>query len=193
MAFTTANYIDTGPRGSLIRGAAELGNALGAYGLSRALTAAGCATGGTTTKAKTAATLTYTVAGTFYSKNATDDFWTLSGTAVAAASWQKYLLLIDTAGAASIQEGMQSKVAAASVVWTNIAAYSKWAAFLTALGSTKAIAGVLTVATDATHTFTPGTTALDAAGITATFIDGIDQSILPLLAGPTGTLIGNGV
>lgn len=193
MAFTTAKYIDTGPRGSLIRGAADMANAASAYALSRSLAAAGCDTGGTSTKVKTTNTLTYTVAGVFYSKGATDNFWTLSGTAVAASSWQKYLLLIDTAGDASVQEGTQSAVAAASVVWTNIAAYSAWAPFLTAIGSTKAIAGVLTVATDSTHTFTPGTTALDAAGITATFIDGIDQSILPLIAGPNGTLIGNGI
>jgi hypothetical protein len=46
-----------------------------------------------------------------------------------------------------------------------------------------AIVGVLTVATDSTHTFTPGTTLLGAAGITATYIDGIDISV------PLATLV----
>lgn len=190
MSFTTAKYPQDAPRGSVEKGAADQVNAATVYALSRALTAAGCTTGTTTTKVKTANTLTFTVNGVFYSLAGTDDFWTLSGTVVKKGSYQKYLLLVDTAGVASIQEGTQSTVGASSVVWTNVDASTAWAAFLSALGSTKCCAGVLTIATDATHTFTPGTTALDAAGITATFVDGLDQSILPLIATPTGQVFG---
>lgn len=174
------------------RAAAELANATNAYGLSRALTAAGIARGTTAQKAKIVNTLQYSVAGNQFSKAATDDFWTLSGTTVAVASFQKYLLLIDTAGAASIQEATQSVVNAASVAWTNISGLSAWAPILSVLAGSKAIAGVLTIATDATHTFVPGTTALNGTGITATFVDGIDQSILPNIANQLGTQLGQG-
>lgn len=195
MAFQITKIVPNIPRlvgGSAARAAAELANALAAFDLSCALTAAGCATATTTTQAKTVATLTYTVAGKFFSKAATDNFWTLSGTTVKAASWQKYLLLVDTAGAASVQEGVQSPVSAAAVGWSNVSAAGPWAPLLKVLGSTKAIAGTLTITTDATHTFIPGTTALGATGITATFQDGPDQSILPLAANPSGVIIGLG-
>ena len=55
------------------------------------------------------------------------------------------------------------------------------------------IVGVLTVATYSTHTFTPGTTALNATGITATFVDGIDPTLLPLIGDGSSNLIGQGV
>lgn len=174
------------------RSAAELGNAMLMLELSGALTAAGVATATTTSKVKTVNTLTYTVGGKFFSKAGTDNFWTLAGTTVQASSWQKYLLLIDTAGAASIQEGVQSTVSAAAVAWTNVSRVSAYAPFLSVVGSTKAIVGVLTVATVASHTFVPGTTLLGATGITATFQDGPDQSILPLLANQSGSTMGLG-
>lgn len=192
MALITSNYHTNAARGSQSRAAAELSNAEAIYTLSRSLTAAGCARGTTAAKAKTVNTLQYSVAGVQFTKAGTDDFWPLSGTTVSASSWQKILLLIDTAGAASIQEGLQSTVSAAAVAWTNISLTSPWAPFIAAVGSTKAIVGVLTIATDSTHTFIPGTTALNAAGITATFVDGIDQSILPVIGNETGLVVGNG-
>lgn len=136
--------------------------------LNQCLTDVGSAVGTTTSKAKTVATATYTIDGEFKTKAATDDFWTLAGTVVAVGSFQKYLLLIDGAGAASVLEGVQALTAAAVV--------------LPAPPDSKSILAVLTVATDATHTFTPGTTLLGAAGITATFVDGIDPSMLPTIA-----------
>jgi hypothetical protein len=192
MSFVTANFMTNEPTGSQARGAAVLGNATLAFGLSKALTAAGVATATTTSKVKTVNTLTYTVAGKFYTKAATDNFWTLAGATVPAAGFQKYLLLIDTAGAASTVEATASTVSQAAVSWSNVSANSAWAPFLTAIGSTKAIVGMLYIATDATHTFVPGTTLLGATGITATFQDGPDQSILPLMGNETGTLVGNG-
>jgi hypothetical protein len=195
MAFVTANFHTNTMRGSQARGAAEAANAALVYGLSQALTAAGTATAATTTKAKIVNTTTYTVGGAFFSKGATDNFWTLGGTGsatvVAASAFQKYLLLIDTSGAASVLEGTQAATAA-GVTWANISALSAYAPFLTAVGSTKCVVAVLTIATDSSHTFTPGTTALSAAGITATFADGIDQSILPLVGSENALVVGNG-
>lgn len=174
------------------RSAAELANAVLLNTLSYVSVAAGAARGTTVAKAKFVNNITYLVNGAFYSKNAADDFWTLSGTTVAANSYQKYALLIDTAGAASIQEATQSLVSADAVAWTNVSGVSAWAPYISILGSTKAIVAGLLIATDATHTFIPGTTALNAAGITATFTDGVDQSLLPLIANTVGTIVGNG-
>ena len=192
MTFITANYHTNEPRASQARGAAELANAIGIYALSRALSAAGVARGTTATKVKIVNTLQFSVGGAQFSKAATDDFWTLSGTTVQASSWQKYLLLITGAGVASIQEGTQSVVSAAGVSWDGISKVSKWAPFITVVGTTKCVAATLTIATDSSHTFVPGTTALNASGITATFTDGVDQSILPLMGNATGLIVGNG-
>src|SRR6185437_15891082 len=124
------------------------------------LTAAGCATATTTSQAKTTNTLTYLIDGAYKSKTATDNFWTLSGVTVPVASFQKYYLLIDGSGAASVVQGVPASTAAGVV--------------LPFPPQSKAIVGVLTIATDATHTFIPGTTLLGATGITATLNDGFD-------------------
>lgn len=192
MPFLTTNVFTNAMRNSNSRQAAELSNVALAYALSHPISTGGAATATVTSQAKTVSTITSVIAGRFFSKAATDNFWTLSGTTIAASSWNKYALMIDTAGAASVQEATQSKVSAAAVVWTNVSNLSRWAPFLTMIGNTKIIAAVLTVATDATHTFIPGTTLLGAAGITATFIDGIDQSILPLIGNEGGLIFGNG-
>lgn len=192
MALTTTNYHTNEPRGGQARGAVEQANAITAWLLSHPTTAAGVATGTTTSKVKTANTLTYRINGAFKSKAATDDFWTLSGTTVPAGSFQKYALLIDGSGAASVQEATSNTVSAATVVWTNVSQLSPWAPFLSMISNTKACVGVLTIATDATHTFVPGTTLLGATGITATFIDGIDAALLPTIGNETGLVVGNG-
>lgn len=189
------NFHDQLARAGMERSTAALANAVTLLDLNRALTAAGTARGTTAAKAKTVNTLTFTIAGAFFSKAGTDDFWTLSGTVVAAASFQKYLLLIDAAGAASIQQGTQSTISAASVAWTSVTAtagnvQTGHGPLITVLNAGKAIVGVLTIATDATHTFTPGTTALNATGITATFADGIDASLIPLVCNEQGNPIG---
>lgn len=120
----------------------------------------------TTTAAKTVNSVNYFSNGVPKTKAGTDNLWTpAAGALVAISSFQKYLLLLDAAGTASVQEGVQA-ASAAGVTFGALPA------------SGKAIIGVLTIATDATHTFTPGTTALNAAGITATFSDGLDPAIL---------------
>lgn len=189
---TVKQFTDQLPRDSMQRATAALANANTLVTLNRALTAAGAARGTTAAKAKTVNTTTFTIGGVFFSKAATDDFWTLAGTVVAASSWQKYLLLIDAALAASIQEGTQSLIAAANVGWANVSAGS-WGPLITVLQAGKTIVATLTIATDATHTFTPGTTALNAAGITATFVDGYDVSLMPVIGNSQGAIIGTSV
>ena len=195
MALVTTNKHDDAPRGSVQRATAELSNAQAAFDNCVCLSAAGCATATVTSQVKTVNTATYLINGVFKSKGATDPLWTLgsaiSNTLVAVASWQKYLLLLDATGTATVQEGLQSVTSAATVLWTNVSNLSAYAPLLSILNAGKAVIGTLTVATDATHTFTPGTTLLGAAGITATFIDGLDQSIYPLIGNETGLIIGN--
>lgn len=195
MTFVTANYPDNAPAQSVARAAANAANAAMLCTLSRGLTAAGVTTGTTTSKAKTVNTFNYTVGGKFFTKAATDDFWTLgvalSNTTVPVSAFQKYLLLIDTTGAATVQEGLLSKVNAAGVAWSNVSAVSPWAPVLSVLADTKVVVATMTIATDATHTFIPGTTLFGAAGITATFIDGMDQSFAPFLANMVGTIFGS--
>lgn len=192
MAFATSNIIPHLNRSSNgDRSGVELANLGAAFAMNRALSSAAAAIGTTTQKVKTAATLTYTINGIFFSKAATDDFWTLAGTTVAASMFQKYLLLIDSAGAASIQEGVQANTAA-KVGLSNVSNYSAVGALLSILNAGKVVAVTLQIATDSTHTFVPGTTALNAAGITATYNNGLDQAFVPLIANGLGTLIGNG-
>lgn len=133
--------------------------------------AAGCATATVTSKVKTVNSVAYRIDGAFKTAIAgTDNFWILSGTTVAVAMFQKYLLLVDAAGTASIVEGIQASTAAGVVLPTP--------------PQSKSIFGVLIVATDATHTFVPGTTLLGAAGITATYIDGFDGALVhPVVLG----------
>ncbi len=195
MAYTFAAVGEAPPRGAATRHTAELANALAVLQLSQILTAPGVITATVTSQVKTANTLTYLINGIFKSKGATDNFWTLgvagSATVVAASMFQKYVLLIDDAGAATVQEGTAGQTAA-TVTWTNVANLGPYSPILTMMGPNKAIAGVLTVATAAATTFTPGTTLLGAAGITATYIDGIDVSLLPLITVGANLVIGNG-
>lgn len=142
----------------------RLANTLAMLQANDSLTAAGCATATTTSKVKTVNTLTFKIDGVFKTKAATDNFWTLSGSTVADLSWQKYLLLIDASGAASVRQGTPSLVSAAAVV-------------LPDHPGSVCIAGVLTVATSGS-TFIPGTTLLGAVGITATYVDGADASMI---------------
>lgn len=131
--------------------------------LNIALSDAGIAIGTTPQKVKTAATFLYKIDGVFYSLSATDDFWTLSGTTIPDGYYQKYLLLVDSAGAASILEGQYADTAAGVK--------------LPALPDSKCVVGILTVAT-AAATFVPGTTSLAAATVTDTYEDGFPPSKL---------------
>lgn len=190
MTYTTALRPDDA-RGSLIRASAEAANAALAYSLNYVLTAGGATTATTTSAVKTVNTITYLINGVFKSEAPTDPEWTLAGTTVAISSFQKYALLLDAAGTPTIQEATQSVVSAAAVSWTNVNNYGPWGPALAIFNAGKCVAAMLTIATDATHTFIPGTTLLGAAGITATLVDGIDQSLMPLIGNMQGTIIGN--
>lgn len=189
MTFLASNRFNNAARGSITRAAAELANLIAALHLSQALTAAGVATATVTSQVKTVNTLTFLINGKFFSKAGTDNFWTPAGLTLPAGYFQKYLLLIDSAGAASVQEGLMSNVSAAAVGWSNVTALSVWAPLLSVLNAGKAVAGVLTVA-NVTNPFIPGTTLLGAAGVTATYQDGIDPSLAPLLGNEQGLVFG---
>lgn len=197
MAFLTGLFPADVARRSMEKASVELANALAAYALNMPLASAGITTATTTSKVKTVNTMPYQIAGAFYSLAGSDNFWTLGGTTsattVAASSWQKYILLVDTAGTATVQEGVQSLIGAANVTFSNVSGLGRWAPLISLLNAGKVIAGVVTIATDSTHTFTPGTTAVaTGSGITATFTNGLDQTLLPLLANQTGLLMGLG-
>ena len=126
----------------------------------RTLVSAAVATGTTTSKVKTVTNPTaFIVDGVSLSKAGTADFWTLTGATFAAGLSNKWLLLVDAAGAASVAVGTPAATAAAVV--------------LPAIPASKAVFGVLTVV-NATNPFIPGTTLLGAAGVTATYVNGFD-------------------
>jgi len=136
-----------------------------------ALTACGSAQATTTTKVKTTNTLTYLIDGVFKSKTATDNFWTLTGTAVTAGgsgATMHYALCIDGSGAASVIQGPTNQ--GSTTVWTPAPANM--------MPNDLCVAAVLKIALTAGTTFTPGTTNVaTAGGVTVTFEDGCDATL----------------
>jgi hypothetical protein len=128
----------------------------------RCLANAAIAIATVTSQVKTVNSVSFAVDGALFTKAATDNFWTLTGAVLAISSWNKWLLCVDSAGTASVVIGTPSTVSAAAVG-------------LPALPTSKSVIGVLTVATNGSTTFTPGTTLLGAAGITATLVNGLDS------------------
>lgn len=126
------------------------------------------AIGTTTTKVNLAAAITFLCGGVPTAKGITADLWTLTGGVLAISSFRKYRLLLDAAGAASVEASSDASTAAACD-------------FATRPTDGKTIIGVVTIGTSGAVTFTPGTTALNAAGITTTYLNGSDS--LELLAG----------
>jgi hypothetical protein len=121
-----------------------------------------CATATVTSKVKTTNATVLKESGVAVALGASDNFWTLTGANLAAGFFRRYLLL-DTAGVASV---LGSSDAATKAACT-------WGA-LPADGTS--IVGILTIQ-NVTNPFIPGTTLLGAAGVTATYIDGIDDSV----------------
>jgi hypothetical protein len=194
-------------KGSVANAAAELSNAKAMLDLNRVLSAAGAKIGTTHAyQIQPANTITYQVGGKFFSLAAADGLWTPgtassnlpgqtgSATTVAINSWQKYLLLLTptglTTGTGIVLEGVQSSVSAAAVGWSNIAS-GTWGPLIQALNvNNAAIISVATVATT-TNTFVPGTTSFAGTGITTTYADGIDASLLQLMGLELGQIIGS--
>lgn len=119
----------------------------------------------TASKVKTTNATVLRNAGALNALAATDDFWTLTGPDLAASSFRRYLLLCDASDTATVMASTDSTTSAADCRWSTLPPNGT------------AIVGILTVATAAATTFTPGTTLLSAAGITDTYIDGIDISV----------------
>lgn len=119
----------------------------------------GIAIGTTTTKIKTAATVNYLIAGVFYAKAATDDFWTLTGFNCTNGNFNKCLLCIDSAGAMQIAVGTEGASAGAVV--------------LPAIPASYAVVGMVQVNPTGTGDFTGGTTDLDDGTVVpnATYTD----------------------
>jgi hypothetical protein len=135
-----------------------------------ALSAAGSAQATNTTGVKSVATTTYTIDGVFKSKAATDPLWTLTGTAVTAGvggATLHYALVLDGAGTATVIQGPTNQ--GSTTVWTPAPANLS--------PNDKAIVATLKISLTATTVFTPGTTSLSAAGVTATFEDGQDATL----------------
>lgn len=174
------------------RRAAEAVNAALVLTYYRPTTNPGIAIGSTTTKVTLGTTTTYLVNGSFLSKTNTADLWTLSGTTVAAGSVQRYALLLDASGTASAQEGVQQiGTNTNSVTWTNVAGKGKYMQILYWASQGLTLIGSVAITTDATHTFIPGTTALNATGITAAYTSGLDSSITSLIGDLSGRAIGS--
>jgi hypothetical protein len=180
VTLSKARYREEGGRDSLARASVQQGNAGAIFGLNCVYAACGATTATTTSKVKTVNSTQFTVGGQIFTKAATDNFWTLgsttSATVVAASSFQKYLLCVDDAGVATVVEGTQSLISAASVGWQNIplignagfgmavtAPKDPWAAIVAVLNASRCIFAVLTVATNSSTTFTPGTTLLGSS------------------------------
>ena len=197
---TLARYREIDGRDSMGRASIWQGNAGTLFGNNAAYADAVLAIATVTSKVKSTATMPYTVGGSLFSLAATDNFWTLGGatsaTVVAVGSFQKYALCVDDAGVMTVQEAKQSTVSAAAVTWENVTGLAgtfpknQWAAITAILNASRCIAGILTIATNASTTFTPGTTLLGAAGITATFKGSIDTSLMPILANERGLIAG---
>lgn len=136
-----------------------------------AYTAAGSAQSvGTPASVKSVNTTTYTIDGVFKSKGATDPLWTLTGAAITAGgsgATLHYALCLNAAGTASVVQGPVNQ--GSTTVWTPAPAVSS--------PNDIAIVATLKISLAAATVFTPGTTSLTAAGVTATFEDGMDATL----------------
>jgi hypothetical protein len=123
------------------------------------LTAAGLAEGTNSATFKTANTLTYTSDGVFKSKSATDNLTFSSGhTALAASQACLFGVWADASGNITTTQGpIGAAGEVCPVPGTN------------ATGTT--LVGLIKVTTDASTTFTAGTTDLGASGITDAYYD----------------------
>jgi hypothetical protein len=125
----------------------------------QSLTAAGLAEGTNANTYKTVNTLAYTINGVFKSKGATDNIaMTSTAGTVPPSSAALYAVWIDTSGTLSNTRGPVVAAADPCPVPTQTTA-------------NVALVGLIKVVTDASTTFTPGSTDLGAAGVTDTYFD----------------------
>lgn len=145
-------------------------------GGSLAFTSGGLATGTTTGTIKTASAITYTIDGRFYSKAGTDniaisydgpDVYSDTGngsfTGKSGGSTRLYCIYLDEGGNVSILPGPIANTA-------KLATGEVPLEFPPVLRNRACIGALRVAVTDGT-TFIPGTTALNASGVTASFIN----------------------
>lgn len=121
------------------------------------LTSAGLAEGTNANTYKTASTLTYTINGVFKSKSGTDNIaMTSTAGTVPPSSAALYAVWIDTDGNFSNTRGP-------------VVASGDPCPMPTQTTANVALVGLIKVVTDASTTFTPGSTDLGAAGVTDTY------------------------
>ncbi len=145
-------------------------NNMATAGLTRTFTTGGLAIGSTTTSFQTANTLQYSIAGIAYSKTAADSP-VLTAAQQAAGTYCLYLLSINSAGTMAVTKG-ESRTTDTAV--------------LPALPASSAPFGAIKIATAGATTFTFGTTALNAGGITATYYNLSSMPSGPSRIGMTG-------
>lgn len=200
VATVVARYRELDGRDSMARASMWQGNAGTLYGNNVVYADPGLAIALTASKVKTTASAQYTIGGGIYTKAATDNFWTLgsatSATTVPTGGFQKYALLVDDTGAATVQEATFNSVSLATVSWANVAAAAKanpanpWAPLCTMLNNSACIFGILSVTNASGANFVPGTTLLSAAGITTAFRASIEPQLNPVLANERGLIVG---
>lgn len=117
----------------------------------------GLAAGTSAGTIKTTAAAEYSIGGITFSKAATDNVAVTAGVAQPASSTAIYVVAADAAGAITT-------VAGRAVTGANTPVSPLIANSLAAIGAFK-------IVTNASASFTPGTTAFNAAGVTATFFD----------------------
>ncbi len=134
-----------------------------------------CATATTTSKVKTTNTTQMFINGVVLSLTGTDNLWTLTGGNLAAGFVRRYLLLWDGTSATTVVTVQQctADVAIGSSSATALAA-CRFLEPPAAVG----IVGILSIV-NTTNPFVPGTTLLGATGVTATYVDGADLSVMP--------------
>jgi hypothetical protein len=118
----------------------------------RAFTTGDLAIGSNKAKVQNATAIAYCINGVQYTKAATDDLFVFTDTTVQAASSTKYYMLgLNSSGTASVTTGTSSA--------------------LPAVPSGVCPVGYVKIVTSAAGTFIPGTTLLDAAQVTATYVN----------------------
>lgn len=123
------------------------------------LTAAGLAEGTNSATFKTVNTLTFTNNGVFKSKNATDNLTFSTGhTALAASQACLFGVWVNASGTVSTSQGP-------------IVAAGDPCPVPGAPAANLTLVGLIKVTTDASTTFTPGTTDLGASGVTDAYYD----------------------
>lgn len=137
-----------------------------------ALSAAAVAIATVTTQVKTTATFTYLISGLFKTKAATDPFWTVAILQAATGfanipigSAAMFLFMIDAAGVATVIEGPVGVGANAPAVPAD------------SIPEDRAIVGTCKVV-GVTAAFLAGTDNWNKAGVTFTFGDGYDASLV---------------